>query len=172
MAKEYELTAFEKSDYKDTNGNYWCTAVFMGEGEPVKWVMKAETIPKIQVGNKYYGRIEDWTSSKGKTMPRFYTEKRQDANASQPTNQQSDEYWDDRNAAIRAQWAINQSREYIQHMLGENAKLTEILDTAKVFYGMVDQVSGKEVTEEAKVGKAVSDMVDNGAAINLDEVPY
>lgn len=73
MAKEYELTAFEAGDFKDQHGNVWGTAVFLGEGEPVKWVVKDPL--SIKIGQKYYGSITEEKSKAGKPYLRFRREK-------------------------------------------------------------------------------------------------
>lgn len=135
--QDYELHTFRVSDFKDQNGNTWCDAAFVGVSEPVKWVVKDPE--KVKVGDIYYGRIEEKQSKAGKPYLRFYREKKDEYTP--PTkSEQPDEYWDERNRAIRAQWAVNQAREYIQHMLGEAATLAEINDTAKLFFNMVDHV--------------------------------
>lgn len=141
MAQEYEVTALEigKQPYVDQYGNTWVTVVFAGVGEPVKWVVKEPSA--ITVGNSYYGSITEEKSKAGKPYLRFRREKVPEApQADKP----SEEYWVAKQLHIQAQWAINQSREYIQHKLGEGSTLEEILDTAKLFYGMVDQVVNSE----------------------------
>lgn len=144
MAKEYELTAFDtgKTPHIDGYGNTWATAVFLGEGEPVKWVVKDPAT--IKVGQKYYGTITEETSKAGKTYLRFRREKVPEAPQGVSNDKPTEEYWENKQAQIKAQWAINQSREYIQHKLGDGSSLEEILDTAKLFYGMVDQVVNSE----------------------------
>lgn len=169
MAQDYKLTSFEASDFKDKNNNFWCTAVFEGVGEPIKWVVRDPT--KVTVGNQYYGEIRDWTSAVGKVWPRFYREEKPEQAHGQPQSngQTAKKEWQPRDDdAIRAQWAINQSREYIQHMLGDGAKLTEILESAKLFYSMVDQVKGSSDVPQ----KDTITPVEEGEPFNLDDIPF
>ncbi len=146
MAQDYVLKDFKISDYKDNNGNTWCTAVFDGEGEPVKWVVKDPT--GLREGRFYYGHIEDKTSQAGKPYRRFYRDKRPDASsgASKSTYQPRDDM------AIRAQWAIGQAVNMIgQKVQGETVTaITPIENLAKELYAMVERVknsNGSEVRE-------------------------
>lgn len=141
MAQEYKLLQLKTSDFQDQHGNTWATAAFEGVSEPVRWVVKDPST--IKENETYYGDIKQQESKSGRPYLRFYRAKKEDRPAKR----------DD--SAIQAQWAINQSREYIQFQLGDRATLTEILDTAKLFYQMIDHVKGsseapKETKEEPK----------------------
>lgn len=77
MAQEYTLTSFQDSDFKDQNGNTWCTALFEEKhNEPIKWVVKDPT--KVVVGQKYYGEVKEMQSKAGKAYLRFFREKNPD----------------------------------------------------------------------------------------------
>lgn len=140
MAQEYVLNAFEPSDFQDPHGNYWCSGVLQGVGEPVKMVVKDPM--QFKPGMELYGTVKEVPTKKdpNKTYLRFFREKRPDDNQQSFGGTGKKEWQPRDDAAIRAQWAINQSREYIQHMLGKDAKLTEVLETAKLFFAMVEQV--------------------------------
>lgn len=77
MAQEYTLSSFQDSDFKDQNGNTWCTALFEEKSnEPIKWVVKDPT--KVVVGQKYFGEVKEMTSKAGKPYLRFFREKNPD----------------------------------------------------------------------------------------------
>lgn len=80
--KDYELTALdtgEPNPFKDDYGNTWCTAVFLGIGEPVKWVIKDPST--VKVGETYYGEIKEMKSKANKPYLRFYKAKKEDTPA-------------------------------------------------------------------------------------------
>lgn len=137
--KEYELTEFKSSDFKDQNGNVWCDAVFLGVGEPVKWVVKDPS--KVVVGQKYYGKITDETSKANKPYQRFRREKRPEDQA-QPQGKSKRDWQPRDDAAIRAQWAIGQAMTFLVAANdvndGNPIEQAEIL--AKELYAMVDRV--------------------------------
>jgi hypothetical protein len=135
MAKEYKLTAFEKGDFQDTHGNFWCTAVLQGIGEPVKMVVKDPM--KFEVGMELYGEVKTQKSKAGKDYLRFYREtppEQQTFNRSAGGGKPSFQPRDD--AGIKAQFAIKAAIQY--H--AESAPLTDIEEAAKAFYKMVDRV--------------------------------
>lgn len=138
--QEYELTQFKSSDFKDQNGNIWCDAVFLGIGEPVKWVVKDPS--KVVVGQKYYGKITDETSKANKPYQRFRREKRPEEQQRQGKRE-----WQPRDdMAIRAQWSINAALQAI----GKNESgvyddyFADIETYATKFYAMVDRVKGSD----------------------------
>lgn len=170
MSEYYEVTSFKPSDFKDNYGNTWCDMALLKFGEPVKIVLKDPST--VKVGDKLYGTINTQTSKAGKEYFKFKKEMPQESPAGQP---QSDEYWDDRNAAIRAQWAIGQAMNLAVKLYDkETGRLPfdTVEEYAEYLFAMVDRVSGKEASNDATVGRAVSDMVNSGADIDLDEVPY
>lgn len=150
MAKEYELTAFDtgKDPYVDGHGNTWCTAVFLGEGEPVKWVVKDPTA--IKVGERYYGSIIEQTSKANKTYLRFKREQRPDGAVSPENNKPTEEYWENKQSQIKAQWAIGQSVQLVLPYLKEGTKpfMEAVESQAKELYAMVDRVANPEEVDE------------------------
>lgn len=140
MAKEYELTAFDtgKDPYVDQHGNTWCTAVFLGEGEPVKWVVKDPTV--VGVGKLYYGTITEETSKAGKPYLRFRREKLPDAPPSHSNDKPTEEYWSERNDAIKAQFAIKAAVELLKNPEADIAEDT-VEHWAKIFFNMVERVA-------------------------------
>jgi hypothetical protein len=151
MAKEYELTAFDtgKEPYVDQHGNTWLTAVFLGEGEPVKWVVKDPTT--VKVGDKYHGSITEEKSKAGKPYLRFRREARPDGPTSPSSDKPSDEYWSERNDAIKAQFAIKTAVELLKNPEADIAE--ELVEHwAKIFFNMVDRVaSNQEPKKEPEV---------------------
>lgn len=167
MSQDYVIKDIKKNDqWSNAFGTFQSyTLALNGVGEPVSMNKKTPVNQEPQIGDSIYGSLELQTAKNGRTFYRFKSEKKEEAPAQK--QEQSDEYWNERNNAIRAQWAINQAREYIQHMLGDNAKLTEILDTAKLFYAMVEQVTADDTKFQEAVAKAFD--VDGG--INVEDVP-
>lgn len=144
-SQEYEVTAFDKSDFQDQNGNYWCSAIFLGVGEPVKWVVKDPTT--VSVGQKVYGRITDETSKAGKAYRRFRREKKPDTTYTPVNDKPTEEYWADKQAQIKAQWAIGQGVHlYIAQMQSLADKDIDISDIefieaqARELFSMVDRI--------------------------------
>jgi hypothetical protein len=168
MAQEYVIRAWEKGDFQDNHGNYWCTAVFEGVGEPVKVVVKDPT--KFNVDDKLYGDVTEQKSKAGNTYLRFKRVSNTEApqGGSKPQGQ-SDEYWEEKNAQIKAQWAIGKAIEWGR---GDKDEVNIERD-AKILFAMVDRVSGKEQpqesTEDAEA-KSLADSLDKGVQINLDDV--
>ncbi len=150
MAKEYELTAFDvgREPYVDPHGNTWCTAVFLGEGEPVKWVVKDPTA--IKVGQKYYGSIVEQTSKAGKPYLRFKREKPPENTYVSTDNKQSDEYWSERNDAIKAQFAIKTAVELLKNPEADDISEELIEHWARSFFNMVERVAGGSESENPK----------------------
>lgn len=133
-----------------TTQHYYTVVTEDNPGEPTKFIGdQARDVKAPEIGKSYLGRQfgdKFYPAKVVNESPNSVT-----GNTNDVSDKPSGEYWDDKNAAIRAQWAINQSREYIQHMLGSEAKLTEILETAKLFYRMVDQVRGGSESPDPKV---------------------
>lgn len=159
MAKEYKLVNFKKGDFQDNYGNYWCDAAFEGVSEPVRWVVKDPMT--VEEGELYYGTITQETSKAGKEYNRFRKEQRPEA-TEQPqlgeqSNRPTEEYWADKQAQIRAQWAIGQAvqlygmqREQVDEVLKaasqEMDDITYLEKQAKELYAMVDRVKGSEAS--------------------------
>jgi hypothetical protein len=182
---EYKLKNFKVGDFQDQHGNTWCDAILEGVGEPVKWVVKDPT--KVTVGQSYYGEVKEMTSKAGKPYLRFYKQQKPDQ-APQTGGQQTDEYWEDRNNSIRAQFAIKTAVELLKNP--EATDITEELieGWAKKFYNMVDRVATDKPSEAPKnVVSVASDDdfpdephldppeindIDTDKPINLDEIPF
>lgn len=153
MAKEYELTAFDtgKEPYVDQHGNTWVTAVFLGEGEPVKWVVKETSA--LTIGNSYYGSITEEKSKAGKPYLRFRREKRPDQ-VSTPTKKNDwkpdEEYWSDKDSTIKAQFAIKAAVELLKNPEADIAEDT-VEHWAKIFFNMVERVAANEDAKEPNV---------------------
>jgi hypothetical protein len=187
LAQDYKLTSFEKSDFQDNFGNYWCNAAFEGVSEPVRWVVKDPA--SVEVGKVYYGEIKDATSKAGKAYLRFHREKKEDA---QPSHSETPKQeWQPRDDShIRAQWAIGQAVSALV-ALNTDGKLEYgvVEDIAKKLFAMVDRVKGSSestdpkantpaLTEKpsatgitAKTSDAVYD-VPEGEPFSLDDIPF
>ena len=138
MIQNYTLKTFVPSDFKDDYGNTWCNATFEGVGEPVKWVLRDPTKPVL--GQEYYGEITEETSRKGGKYLRFRPKNAEDQAA--PSDKPTEEYWDAKNAQIKAQWAIGQAVQIFTYEQTEKqvVGLGGIESTAKELFEMVDRV--------------------------------
>jgi len=141
--------------------------------------MRPESVEKYTVGTEVYGHIEDATSKAGKPYNRFKTDKREDYNqapaapqtsASHATQQakSTDDYWSDKDKAIRAQWAIGQAKDWA---LGNDMDFDEIEVVANEFFGMVQRVKGGLSVTDVK--KAIPDVVvePEDGPITYEDIP-
>lgn len=148
---EYKLVDVEipKEVFKDHNGNEWITAVFEGFGEPVKWVVKDST--KIRVGETYQGEIKDWTSTKGKTMPRFYRDNSQGGSS----NYQPKREYKDNSDGQRQGMCINNAAEYVKSVattkLTPNDWALRVHEYADALYSLGDL--GVQANNEAEAAE-------------------
>lgn len=171
MSKEYTVKQFHKGDFQDNHGNYWCTMVLDGVGEQVRIVVKDPL--QYEDGMKLYGDITEQTSKAGKQYLRFKKAERPEQTNDKP----SEEYWEHKNATIRAQWAIGQSMTKFPEGCYEvsGADRITLLDNIKAFAkelcNMVDEVTGEDEQQE-EVAKEVSESIDEGTPINLDDIPF
>lgn len=199
MAKEYTVTQFRIGDFQDQHGNTWCDMALLGVGEPVRIVVKDPL--SIKADDVLYGEIKEMTSKAGKPYLRFYKAQREDEQqsfASKPKSDKPDEaYWADKQAQIKAQWAIGQAVTWCL-ALKKDTDLEQgiVQEAAKEFFAMVDRVkvsgvpadvpkSGYEqakavratlrVNEEENIDEEYERVVKNGYAedsINLDDIPF
>lgn len=197
MAQEYEVTQFKKGDFQDPHGNYWCDMALKGVGEPVRIVVKDPT--QFHDGMSIYGNITDETSKAGKPYQRFRREQRpDDEQPSKPPvtytkDKPTEEYWEDKNSAIKAQWAIGQAIK-LQTAFAVQKKdpallaSKEVEDAAKYLFGMVERVKGTEAPkapsspsvsvedqvaqEQAKRDADLVHAFDDGTPVNLDDIPF
>lgn len=145
MAQEYEITSIDagKEPFIDQNGNTWITAVFLGFGEPVKWVVK--DVSKFKVGDTVYGRIEEVPTKKdpSKTYNRFYREAKPETSyVPDKEDKPTAEYWDNKQSQIKAQWAIGQAVQLHVAITQNGGEETQsIFETAKEMFAMVDRVA-------------------------------
>lgn len=142
MPQELKLTLFEKGDFQDPHGNYWCNATFeLPDGtieDHVKWVVKDPM--SVKVGESYYGRLEEQVSKSNKPYLRFRREQRPDNE--QPTPAQlsavAKNTWQPRDDShIRAQWAIGQAMVVFDKEVTNYRQVEEI---ATHLFKMVDRV--------------------------------
>jgi len=186
---EYEILQFDKGDFKDQNGNYWCTMAVRGVSEPVRIVVKDPMHEDFQEGKNLYGKITDETSKAGKPYLRFRREKRDDGQqGSLPikSDKPSPEYWDDKNASIQAQFAIKTAVMALGVRTDKNLAhyVDEVQAMATELFAMIPRVSGKENDDEAqeklgqeiadKVGEVASEVADeiDSKPINMDDIPF
>jgi hypothetical protein len=165
--REYKLIQFKPSDFKDQHGNTWCDVAFEGVSEPVKWVVKDPS--KAEVGKSYYGEIEQKTSKAGKPYQRFYSK-------TKPEQDSKDEYWEDKNKNIKAQWAIGQAVKATEIKADQDGYERDVENLAHTFFSMVDRIAHKDIPQEMddKIGNPVQDHANeyNDEPINLDEIPF
>lgn len=168
MTEEYTIRAFKGTDFKDQNGNTWCSVTFEGVSEPIKWVVKDPTT--VNVGDKVYGKITDETSKAGNPYRRFRREKRPEQPENAPQGQ-SDEYWQQRNHEIRAQWAIGQAVSTVDWTEKGVAIYEAVEQKAKQLYAMVERVaSGEPTDEETEISEEDIKKIDEETFLN--DIPF
>lgn len=130
--------------HKPNSTQHWYTIVSEDNpGEPTKFIgdlsrdVKAPEIGKSylgkQFGNKFYpARVVNEDSNSVTKSTEDYQDK------------PSGEYWDEKNAAIRAQWAIAQAVQIVIGTGNSEGIFSEdkIESFAKELYAMVDRVKG------------------------------
>lgn len=72
--QEFEIKNFQKGDFVDDHGNYWCSMALAGVSEPVRIVVKDPM--QYRDGMTLYGHISDETSKAGKPYLRFRKDQR------------------------------------------------------------------------------------------------
>lgn len=122
---------------QDLHGNTKGTLVLSDVGEPVDGTFKRQP----SNGDVLYGHIEDYETRAGNTRQRFRRVERPQETpkpfiGNKPAYQPRDD------SAIQAQWALNQAREWVQYNAGSDT--TVILEYAKEFFGMIDQVKASK----------------------------
>lgn len=148
----YELTELDVSDFKDNYGNTWCDAVFVGIGEPVKWVLKDPD--SVKVGEKYYGEIEEKISKAGKAYLKFKRAKPEDS-SQQGSYQESPEKQDSINRAVALNNAVAMlSQTGSEFVLGQSDKDTLALaDKFYVWLKNKEAVTDSEDNKSARYWK-------------------
>lgn len=141
MAQEYTITAFEKGDFQDNHGNYWCSMVVDGVGEPVKIVVKDPT--KYEVGMKLFGDITEQTSKAGNAYLRF---KRAQQGELSTSNTDSPE----RVESIYRCNALNNAVAYLAgfaNVQEETGIAADPLEQADIFYNWLNNKETKHDNE-------------------------
>lgn len=173
MSQEYNVKQFEKGDFQDNHGNYWCSMVLEGVGEPVRIVVKDPM--QFESGMTLYGDISEETSKAGRQYLRFRRAERPEGERSPTKDKPSEEYWEQKNATIRAQWAIGQAVQlHIAVTAKGNEEAQSIKETAKELFAMVDEVSGSQKNQE-RVAEEVTDRVpveEYDKEIDLSDIPF
>lgn len=124
------------------------SVVFEGIGEPID--MTAVKLPVV--GEVEYGEIKDYKTKSGNLRQAFKRVKKEESSYTESTNSPSTskqngspEYWTDKDASIRSQWAIGQSVKIAVAKGPDN--ITEIQDMAIKLFNLV------EVVKQAGTGK-------------------
>lgn len=174
MAQEFEVIQFNKGDYRDSNGNYWCDMVLKDIGEPVRIAVKDPT--QFSSGMNIYGHIEDKVGQSGKPYQRFYREKRPDdgsityveggsrekkvwkPESGKKEWKSDEEFWGEKDGVIRAEWSIGQAVQAVGALPGDSEAHAAYFDNvefaANHFNAMIDRVkaSGVPVDVEPESG--------------------
>jgi hypothetical protein len=190
--QDWTLKSFEKSDFQDNFGNYWCDASFDGVGEPVKWVVKDPL--DIKIGEKFYGKFTLETAKSGNKYLRFRREQKPEGEShvghTRSNGGSSKNYQPRDDAAIRAQWAIGQSMSHFANK--DSVKLPDVEKLAVALFEMADRVkeAASPKVEAPSLGlpseKQQNDYLDAEAEslyasiaqsmgeeqINLDSIPF
>lgn len=153
METEQEYTIKEWSPWTDRetgqpvtdkHGNHRGSVVFEEhQNEPVDATFK----PPVQVGQKKYGVVEEYTTQGGSFRIRFQRrDKPQELRQTSAFPAKSEKTWQPRDDdAIRAQWAIGQSVQWT--LRAPETTADDIEQWAKRFYAMVDRVKSGEVVK-------------------------
>lgn len=139
MEKEWELADIQggrQGDYRDTNGNYWCSAAFVGHGEPVKVV--TPDVSKWEVGNTYYGEITEEKDRRGNTYYRFRRRERPETPKELDKSTQGFKGRDE--AVISAKWAISTAVEIALAIDAPTITMGAVKAQAKQLMQMIDEV--------------------------------
>ena len=176
MSQEYKVIQLSQDKAKEWNGPngviFYKKAKLEGHEKPVE--IGKKTKDGLKVGDTIYGHIEatDYVTDK------FKSDSRPQAQASSQAPKQTDEYWADKDAGIKAQFAIKAAIAYTAVVYNKDD--AEKLDTegnierlAKDFFAMVDRVKlGEQDMEDRNdIGDGVLDK-DDVDVINLDDIPF
>lgn len=173
MAQDYKIKDVKKNEvWSNDYGQFQSYALSLeGVGEPVSLNRKIPIKEEPVIGSTIYGSLELMTSKSGRTYYKFKTEKKDE-----PTYQkveQNDEYWQERNDSIKAQFAIKAAVELLKNPEADIAEDT-IEHWAKKFFDMVDRVatdrpasSSDEDSAPQYNNKRIED-----EPINLDDIPF
>lgn len=150
MAQDYTIRSIKKNDqWSNEHGTFQSYAIaFEGIGEPVSMNKKVPVAQEPQPGDVLYGSLELKMGKSGRTYYKFNSEKKPDEQTYH-TEKQSDEYWQDRNKSVKAQFAIKTAVQLLKNPEADvDAETIEYW--AIVFYKMVENVSTKAEQHEPK----------------------
>lgn len=164
MSKEYTVTDWQPwidrntdtgEPIRDAHGNFKGSVWFDESPEQVDGTFKTQPAK----GDKKYGDVVDYETRTGQLRRKFQRADRPQEEGAQATligkavERPADDYWDDKNAQLRAQWAIGRARESMGALTEEvlaDQKTTlkyfeDIEYVSKQFFAMVDRVKGLKV---------------------------
>lgn len=141
---------------RDNHGNFKGTVWFDEDPRQVDATFKTQP----EVGDKKYGALVEYQTRAGKTRLKFQRADRpqedQQSFNGNGKSQQTDEYWEDKNSAIKAQWAIGQAVQvevaYLNYAGRKEFHWNGLEDTAKKFFAMVDRVKGSSESTHLNAG--------------------
>ena len=171
--QEYKLRSFDKGDYTDNYGNYWCTAAFEGIGEPVKWVVKDPT--SIREGETYYGEVKELTSKQGKPYLRFYKKPRPDAPQGGNSSNSASGGYKDNSDGMRQGMCFNNATLFVNMMVADEKSKPSPDEWAELVFAHAQALYMKgdlkaEQKTEAPVDKVFP--VTEEQPINLADIPF
>ena len=172
MSQTYEVMDFKIGTFQDNYGNTWCNMALKGQGEPITIVLKDPTT--VKVGDSLTGDIKDATSKANKPYLRFYKEKQEGgySNSSQGTTKpkQTDEYWSDKDAGIKAQMAVKASANLWSN---KEWSIKDIEETAISLLNIVEKIKVSSNSEPVTGQDEVHDFdINDQDIINLDDIPF
>lgn len=136
----------------------WYSVKFEGDAQKFGWQAKNAPVAK----QKYWGWLEKTKSGK---MVKFKNDSKNAPSATPsdasggstaPVSRETD--WDDRNASIRAQFAIKTAVAYC----GSDSPINDVEEAAKTFFAMVDRIKNPDLTN---VQEILGD-------VTMDDIPY
>ena len=187
---EYTIKQVKTNDvWSNSYGEFQSYALVLeGIGEPVSMNKKAPVSNPPKAGDKIFGTLEEVNAKNGRSFYKFKAEKPQGVAPS--TDKPTEEYWEDKNSAIKAQWAIGQAVR-VAVAINEPEAYKNIETEAKGFYAMVERVKGNtEATSPIKtqqldnMGREIDETYDlhpdahtpindiDDEPINLDSIPF
>lgn len=169
---EYTIKQVKTNDIWSNNyGEFQSYALVLeGIGEPVSMNKKVPVENPPKIGDKLFGKLEMMSAKSGRNYYKFKTETRPEQ-----SEKPSEEYWEEKNRTIRAQWAIGQAVNEAT-AINEAEAYKDIEKRAKEFFLMVDRVRKTEVAEDQQSEKPNNQVAETPAIddepINLDDIPF
>jgi hypothetical protein len=134
---------------RDNHGNFKGSVHFDEDERQADATFKTQP----EKGDKKYGDLVEYETRSGNKRLKFQrTDRPLDGQTSlTPANDHKGEYWDDKNAQIRAQWAIGQALKWLKISdVSKEPNYDNVETLAKEVFAMVDRVKGVSESTDPK----------------------